>query len=115
MSGMDTTASVISGLQDTASVITIAGCIMTVAFGSMLFSSVPAIQQIGFVLVICSLLDTFLVRSVLVPSLMLVAVDGNWWPKVMPDPFISFDDKGRLRIQNKQLDSYRTALINLEE
>lgn len=109
--GMETSAAVIYGLQDTARVITIAGCIMTVAFGSMLFSSVPVINQIGTILVMCSILDTFLVRSLLVPSLMLVAVDLNWWPKVMPETFMFLDAHGRLRMRNKFLDMYRENLV----
>jgi uncharacterized membrane protein YdfJ with MMPL/SSD domain len=37
-------------------------------------------------LVATSLIDTFLVRSVLVPSLMFSFVEHNWWPGRMPIP-----------------------------
>ena len=30
--------------------------------------------------------DTFVVRSLLVPSLMGLLLDMNWWPKRMPEP-----------------------------
>jgi len=64
---------------------------MTVAFGSMLFSAIPVIQQLGAILVLACLIDTFIIRSLLVPSLMLVAVDNNWYPKKMPEVTVTMD------------------------
>jgi len=85
MAALSTEAAVFAGLQETGHVITIAGVIMTVAFGSMAVSTIPVVQQIGALLVACCLLDTFIIRSLLVPSLMLVAVERNWFPKKMPE------------------------------
>jgi len=88
---LSTQAAVFIGLQETGHVITIAGVIMTAAFGSMLFSAIPVVQQIGALLVACCLMDTFLIRTLLVPSLMLVAVEMNWFPKQMPPVTITMD------------------------
>ena len=91
LASFSTEAAVFAGLQETGHVITIAGVIMTVAFGSMLLSHIPVVQQIGALLVACCLLDTFIIRSLLVPSLMLVAVELNWFPKHMPPVTITMD------------------------
>mgnify|MGYP006088808921 FL=1 len=65
--------------------ITTAGIIMTMAFSSLLLSKTVVLNQFGFVLVVASLVDTFIVRTLLVPSLMFMAVETNWWPGNMPD------------------------------
>ncbi|GBG25149.1 MmpL efflux pump, putative [Hondaea fermentalgiana] len=91
LASLSTEAAVFAGLQETGHVITIAGIIMTVAFGSMCLSAIPVVQQIGALLVACCLLDTFIVRSLLVPSLMLVAVELNWFPKKMPEVSVTMD------------------------
>jgi len=91
LASLSTEAAVFAGLQETGHVITIAGIIMTVAFGSMCLSAIPVVQQIGGLLVACCLLDTFIVRSLLVPALMLVAVELNWFPKKMPEVTVTME------------------------
>ena len=44
------------------------------------------LNQFGFILVSAALVDTFLVRTVLVPALMFVALERNWWPGAVPPP-----------------------------
>ena len=44
------------------------------------------LNQWGCMLVIASLYDTFIVRSLLVPSLMFFLVEANWWPGRVPPP-----------------------------
>ena len=61
---------------------------MTIAFSSMLLSATTVLNQWGLMLVATSLIDTFVVRSVLVPSLMFLFVDFNWWPGRMPEQTI---------------------------
>jgi len=71
------------GKQSTT--ITTAGIIMTMAFSSLLLSKTVVLNQFGFVLVAASLIDTFIVRTLLVPSLMFIAVETNWWPGSVPE------------------------------
>ena len=82
--GMSTPGAVIAALKETGPIITTAGTIMIAAFTALLMSSVPALQQTGAVLICCCFVDTFFVRTFLVPSMMLLLVEYNWWPKKMP-------------------------------
>jgi putative drug exporter of the RND superfamily len=39
-----------------------------------------ALFQVGFVVALGLLADTFLVRALLVPSIAVMVGDRNWWP-----------------------------------
>ena len=83
-SGLSEKDSILSGLAQTGSIITAAGLIMSIAFCGLLFSSLPALNQLSFFLVISVLVDTLLIRSVLVPCLMRLIGKLNWWPRKLP-------------------------------
>ncbi|HRP07157.1 MAG TPA: MMPL family transporter, partial [Gemmatimonadales bacterium] len=68
------------GLSATASVITSAALIMIAVFGAFAFARILLMQFVGFGLAVAVLLDATIVRMVLVPSLMQIAGDWNWWP-----------------------------------
>lgn len=82
--GYSTKAAILKGLHKTGGIITSAGIIMIVAFSALMLSTLEVLQQFGFVLVSCSIIDTFIVRSLFVPAIMLLGVDYNWWPGKMP-------------------------------
>jgi RND superfamily putative drug exporter len=46
----------------------------------LLFASLSTMVQVGFVMGVGLLLDTFLVRTITVPALAVLAGKGNWWP-----------------------------------
>jgi RND superfamily putative drug exporter len=71
--------SVAVGLKSTGKIITGAALIMVVIFGAFSTGSLLALQQVGFGLAIAVLLDATIVRSVLVPSVMTLLGDLNWW------------------------------------
>jgi RND superfamily putative drug exporter len=82
----NTTDSIMKGVHKTGGIITAAGVIMAIAFSGLLISSISAMNQLSFYLVFSVLFDTFIVRSLLVPSLMGLFKDVNWWPSKMPEP-----------------------------
>jgi uncharacterized membrane protein YdfJ with MMPL/SSD domain len=54
---------------------------MAVAFSGLFLSEALILNQVAFFLVFAVLLDTFVVRTVLVPILMGVAGKHAWWPR----------------------------------
>jgi putative drug exporter of the RND superfamily len=68
------------GLAVTGGVITSAGIVLAGTFAVLGVLPLVFLTQIGFVVAFGVLLDTFLVRSVLVPALVLDLGDRTWWP-----------------------------------
>jgi uncharacterized membrane protein YdfJ with MMPL/SSD domain len=79
-------ASIMMGLCKTGSIITAAGVIMAIAFSGLLFSSEMLLNQCSFYLVFAVLVDTFVIRTVMVPAIMGFAGGVNWWPRRVPVP-----------------------------
>ena len=67
------------GLGVTGRVVTAAAILLAVAIGAFSTSSITFIQEIGVAVATGVLLDAFIVRSLLVPSLMALLGDWNWW------------------------------------
>lgn len=91
--GYSTPEAIVLGFAKTGHIITAAGVfltllhfdhfsgvIMAVAFSGLLFSDVPGMNMLSFYMVFSVLFDTFVVRSLLVPSTMSLLRDANWWP-----------------------------------
>jgi uncharacterized membrane protein YdfJ with MMPL/SSD domain len=74
--------SIAYGLHSTGSIITAAGIIMAIAFGSLMFSSNPVVYQWSFLVTTAVLLDTFVIRTCVV--LVLTSMAGSkycWRPR----------------------------------
>ena len=67
-------------VASTGGVITAAGLIFAASMFGLLFASITTNVQIGFVVGIGILLDTFLVRTVTVPAMAVLVGRANWWP-----------------------------------
>ena len=85
-------ASVIKGLYRTGGIISMAGIIMAIAFSGMMFSSVMILNEFGFILALAVLIDTFIIRTILVPAIMSLASKWNWWPRKMKPPTKDLED-----------------------
>ncbi len=64
----------------TGAVITSAGLILAGTFGSMATAPLTILFQVGVAVAIGVLIDTFLVRSILVPAITTIVGDWAWWP-----------------------------------
>jgi RND superfamily putative drug exporter len=72
------TEAVTHGLSATGRTITAAASIMVLVFGSFVLGGQWIIEMFGVGLASAVLLDALIVRSVLVPSLMILIGDANW-------------------------------------
>lgn len=67
-------------VANTGNVITSCGIILAGTFATLGASSFPMVLEIGGAIAIGVLIDTFLVRALLVPSLAALFGRWNWWP-----------------------------------
>lgn len=77
-------SAVIRTVGATGGVITSAGLIFAASMMALTVSSVLTAAQIGFVIGVGLLLDTFLVRTLTVPAACVLVGDANWWPAKSP-------------------------------
>jgi RND superfamily putative drug exporter len=64
-------------------VITSAGIVLAGTFSVLAVLPLTFLTELGFVVAFGVLLDTFLVRSVLVPAIALKMGDKFWWPSAL--------------------------------
>jgi RND superfamily putative drug exporter len=82
--GRSNIESVAKGLQRSARIITAAAGLLAIVFASFMLSGVTSIKMLGFGVAFAILLDASLVRALLVPALMRLFGERNWWaPKAM--------------------------------
>jgi RND superfamily putative drug exporter len=78
-SGLGDREAVAAGLGRTGSVVTAAAILLAVAIGAFVTSEVVFIKQIGLGAAVGVLIDAFVIRGLLVPSLMALLGAWNWW------------------------------------
>ena len=71
---------VLLGLERTGGVITSAGLILAGTFAVLMLLPLEQLFQLGFAVAVGILLDTFVVRTLLVPAVALLLGDRSWWP-----------------------------------
>lgn len=79
LAGSDNTRATIDGLTSTSRIITSAALIMIVITGAFAFTDVLPVKQIGVGIAIAIAIDATIIRLMLVPSLMKLFGDLNWW------------------------------------
>ena len=75
----DNRHAVIAGQATTGRVITAAAAIMISVFGAFVFGGQRVIAEFGIGLAAAVLLDAFILRTFLVPALMHLFGEANWW------------------------------------
>ena len=77
---MPTKEAMLKGLAVTGGVITSAGIVLAGTFSVLAVLPLVALTQIGITVALGVLLDTFVVRSILVPALTFSLDEKTWWP-----------------------------------
>jgi RND superfamily putative drug exporter len=75
----DNRRAVIRGQAETGRVITAASLIMILVFASFIFGGQEVIQQLGLGFAAAIFVDAYLIRTVLVPTIMHLLGRANWW------------------------------------
>ena len=84
LQGRSNVESVATGLQRSARIITAAAVLLAVVFAAFVTSGVTSIKTMGFGVALAVILDATLIRALLVPALMRLFGERNWWaPKSM--------------------------------
>jgi RND superfamily putative drug exporter len=84
LAGKGNIESVATGLQRSARIITAAAVLLAVVFAAFVTSGVTSIKSMGFGVALAVILDATIVRGLLVPALMRLFGERNWWaPKWM--------------------------------
>jgi RND superfamily putative drug exporter len=73
----------IRAMAGTGGVVTAAGLVFAVTMASMLGSSLRILAQLGSTIAIGLLLDTLIVRTLLMPSIATLLGRWFWWPQVI--------------------------------
>ena len=79
LEGRSNVESVATGLQRSARIITAAAVLLAVVFAAFVTSGVTSIKTMGFGVALAVLLDATLIRALLVPALMRLMGERNWW------------------------------------
>ena len=79
MAGKSNIESVATGLQRSARIITAAAVLLAVVFAAFITSGVTSIKSMGFGVALAVMLDATIVRALLVPALMRLFGERNWW------------------------------------
>lgn len=77
--GLGTTESVAIGLQRSGRIITTAALVLAFSFVAFVTSGVSIMKMLGLGIAFAILLDATVVRALLVPALMRLFGDLNWW------------------------------------
>lgn len=70
---------IVGGMRRTGGVITLAGLVMGGAFYGLALNDNLLLRQMGFALGTGVLIDALLVRTYLVPAILVVGAKWNWW------------------------------------
>jgi RND superfamily putative drug exporter len=78
----DSREAVSRAVSHTGGVITACGLILAGTFAALTSAPFKVVLQLGTAVAIGVMLDTFLVRALLVPSIAAMVGKWNWWPRM---------------------------------
>jgi RND superfamily putative drug exporter len=78
-------AGIAKALVSTGAVVTSAGLIFAGSFVALLASPLTGIAEAGFTVAVGLLLDTLVIRTLIVPAAAMLLGPTTWWPNRTPD------------------------------
>jgi len=75
------TERLVRAIMNTGLAVTSAGLVLAGAFFSLYFSNMRFLQEIGIGVALTILMDTFVVRTIVVPAVVSLAEKYAWWPR----------------------------------
>ncbi|MBP5394408.1 MAG: MMPL family transporter [Candidatus Methanomethylophilaceae archaeon] len=78
LKGMTNDEAIVAAVQKSGAIITLCGLIMAGAFGTMMVSTTPMLQEFGFALGFAIAIDALFIRTYIVPAIMHLMGDWNW-------------------------------------
>jgi len=101
--GMSTREAVVDGFRNSARVVTAAATIMTAVFAAFMLQDDAIAKSMGFALAAAVVFDAFIVRMVLIPSLLYMLGEKAWWlPRWLDRILPNVDVEGE-RLQREHL------------
>mmetsp|Transcript_51514 Transcript_51514/g.59156 ORF Transcript_51514/g.59156 Transcript_51514/m.59156 type:complete len:189 (+) Transcript_51514:1-567(+) len=79
--GYSDEAAISKAVWKTGRIISFAGVIMFIAFGSLVFSNTTMLNQFGAIAALAVFVDTFMIRPFFAPALMSIFPRYAWWPR----------------------------------
>jgi uncharacterized membrane protein YdfJ with MMPL/SSD domain len=73
-------AAVAHAVARTGGIITTCGLVLTGSFGTLMLASVTGLRELGFAVAFGVLFDTFVLRAMLVPALVVLVGEWSWFP-----------------------------------
>lgn len=71
---------IVAAVPRASRAVTVAGLALAASFAMLVIIQVSTFWQFAFALVVGVLLDTFVVRSLLIPAVMALVGERSWWP-----------------------------------
>jgi uncharacterized membrane protein YdfJ with MMPL/SSD domain len=77
--GLPDRQAIVTGIGATGRLVSVAAILLSVAMGAFATSQIVFLKEIGVGAVVAVLVDAFVVRALLVPSVMALLGGRNWW------------------------------------
>ncbi|MFW9993870.1 MAG: MMPL family transporter [Candidatus Odinarchaeota archaeon] len=111
--GMSDEEAILEALDKSSTIITAAGVIMAFSLGSLFIANSLILKLFGFAFFIGILLDATLVRQLLVPAIMVVAKQANWWNPIKSLQRVPSEEE-RKKMREKQLDKLEKEHLQID-
>jgi RND superfamily putative drug exporter len=117
--GMSTREAVVDGFRNSARVVTAAATIMTAVFAAFMLQDDAIAKSMGFALAAAVVFDAFIVRMVLIPSLLYILGEKAWWlprwlDRILPNVDVEGEKLEREHLMGRPLEE-DLAVLDEEE